>query len=143
MKRFVVDASVAMKWFLPSDQEPLAEQAHRVLAAYVNGETALSIPDLFFAECGNILWKAERQGRCDATTTEQALSALLDAGFTTFPSAPLLRSAMRLARAFECTVYDSLYVALAREQGATLVTADSKLVNAVGGKMPVIWLGTV
>jgi len=40
-------------------------------------------------------------------------------------------------------VYDSIYVALALETGGKLVTADEKLVNAVGARLPIIWLGAI
>ena len=64
MTQFVIDASVAAKWFLPPAGEPLADEALRLLAGYADGRFRFVVPDLFWAECGNILWKAVRQGRC-------------------------------------------------------------------------------
>jgi predicted nucleic acid-binding protein len=40
-------------------------------------------------------------------------------------------------------VYDSIYVALAVEMDGHLVTTDEKLVNALSGRLPVIWLGAI
>ncbi|HVG07663.1 MAG TPA: type II toxin-antitoxin system VapC family toxin, partial [Thermoanaerobaculia bacterium] len=55
MTRIVVDASVAIKWFLP-EQHSL--QALRLL----EGGRELVAPDLIWAEIGNVLWKRWRQG---------------------------------------------------------------------------------
>lgn len=50
MKAIVVDASVAIKWFIP---EIHATAAGRLLEKNLK----LLAPDLIFAEIGNILWK--------------------------------------------------------------------------------------
>jgi predicted nucleic acid-binding protein len=41
------------------------------------------------------------------------------------------------------SVYDSLYVVLAVEAAAQLVTADEKLANALAAHLPVTWLGAI
>ena len=53
----------------------------------------------------------------------------------------LLVSAYELAVTHRRTVYDALYLALSQREGCPYVTADEKLVNAIGGAVPdVIWL---
>ncbi len=44
---------------------------------------------------------------------------------------------------FDRTVYDSLYVALAVDSKAELVTVDEKLANALAARLPVKWLGAL
>jgi len=61
--RCVLDASVAAKWFLPASGETLTEEALRLLEGYVKGDPQFLVPDLFWPEFGNILWKAVRLGR--------------------------------------------------------------------------------
>jgi len=48
MTLFVIDASVAAKWFLPPSGEPLAEEALRLLAGYAEGRLRFAVPDLFW-----------------------------------------------------------------------------------------------
>jgi len=57
------------------------------------------------------------------------------------PVGTLLDSAYRLAVAHRRTVYDMLYVALSTQMGCQFVTADERLVNAIGTALPnVIWI---
>lgn len=137
----VLDASVAAKWVLPAKGETLVDEARKLLERYVNGEIRFVVPDLFWAETANIFWKASRQGRCTWPDAPAALASLEQRNFPTVSSRALLASAYDLATAFDCTVYDSLYVALAIESKANLVTADQRLANALSRDCPVRWLG--
>ena len=141
MNATVLDASVAAKWFLPAQGEPLVEQAFLLLRSYVAGEIRFVVPDLFWAETANVLWKAIRQGRCTKAAAIAALTALQQRNIPTISSRPLLDQAFAIATAFDRTVYDSLYVALAVESNAQFVTADRHLANALSPQFPVRWLG--
>ena len=101
------------------------------------------VPDLFFAEFANIFWKAERLGRCDPATTDLAVSEIVGRGFPTFATAPLLAHAGSIARTFQRTIYDNLYLAVAIAIGAPLLTADRRLVHSVQGRLPALWLGAM
>ena len=48
-----------------------------------------------------------------------------------------------IARKYDRTVYDSIYMALAVRTGHHLITADNRLVSAVGDLLPVFWLGSL
>jgi predicted nucleic acid-binding protein len=139
----VVDASVAGKWCLPAKGEPLADEAFDLLDQYVKGEVRFVVPDLFWAELANLLWKAVRQGRCTKAAAEAALAALQERELRTVPSRALLDLAFGIATAFDRTVYDSLYVALAVQLKAQLITADERLANALAAQLPVKWLGAL
>jgi predicted nucleic acid-binding protein len=138
---FVLDANVAAKWFLPHADETLVSEALRVFQDYSAGRVDLIVPDLFWPEFGNILWKAARYGRISARTAEESILTLLQTQLRTAPSAGLLRDALAIAAAFDRTVYDALYVALAATSDASLVTADERLANALANRFPVRWLG--
>jgi predicted nucleic acid-binding protein len=139
----VLDASVAAKWVLPPEHEELAFEAIQVFDMFSRGEIELLIPDLFWAELGNILWKAARSGRLTKATASEALDFLLGLRLTCFPMQPLAAEAARIAFHFDRPVYDSIYLALALDQSCPFLTADKKLVNAVGASLPVRWLGAL
>jgi len=116
----VVDASVGIKWALP---EPNSEAARRLL----DGDRTLLVPDLFFAEVANTLWK--RVTRRDMTADEARLALL---GFDTRSfdvhlSRSLMHLALELAVRTAQTAYDCLYLALAVIHDCPLVTADRRL----------------
>ena len=67
--RVVVDASVAVKWYLEEDH---AAPARRLL----DGTYELIVPDLFFMEIGNVLWKRWRRGELDDDVIAETLAAL-------------------------------------------------------------------
>ena len=141
MNTFVVDASVAAKWFLPSVNETLVDEAVQLLTDYAEDKVRFIVPDIFWAEFGNILWKAVRQGRWLRNAAESAVSSLREQRLPTTPSKDLLTEALNIALTFDRTVYDSLYVALAWTRGSELITADERLANALAAHMPVKWLG--
>jgi len=140
---YVLDASVAAKWFLPPAHETLVPEAQRVLRDYAEGKLRLLVPDLFWPEFGNILWKATRQGRISQRSAEDAISAMAERNIPTASGLPMLHDAYLVATAFERTVYDCMYVALAVMSGAPLITADERLANALAARFPVRWLGSL
>jgi predicted nucleic acid-binding protein len=139
----VVDASVAAKWFLPAAGETLTDEALGLLRRYAKGEVRFAVPDLFWAEFANILWKAVRQGRVTATTAELAIETMKGRNFPAVPSLELLEEAFIIATTFRRSVYDGLYVALAVRLRAQLVTADERLAHALAAHLPVKRLGSV
>jgi predicted nucleic acid-binding protein len=139
--RVIVDASVAAKWYLRDGGEPLVQEAFALLEDYVRGELQLLVPDLFWAEMGNIFWKSVRYGRQTKSQAEAALGSLRQRQFATVPSDTLLDQAFRIATGFDRSFYDSLYIAAAIQFESKLVTADEKLARAVAAELPVQWLG--
>jgi predicted nucleic acid-binding protein len=135
----VIDVSVAAKWSLRD--ETLVEEAVALLNSHGRREIELIVPDLFWAEFGNILWKAIRRSRCTPAGAEANIAAVKDLNLTTVPSSGLIEQAFKIATRFNRTVYDSLYVALAVESRAQLITADEKMANALAAHLPVKWLG--
>jgi predicted nucleic acid-binding protein len=138
----VVDASVGFKWIVPNDFEPLRDQALRLAELRSAQNLELIAPDFFWIELGNALWKAARSKKIDTVAFEKSRRLLLNSDIPSFPSRELLPSALLIAAEFDRSVYDSLYIALAKESSCQLITADEKLVNAVASRLPVVWLGS-
>lgn len=119
MKRLVLDASVAAKWYL---EEQYSDLAYQIVAR----EPELVVPDLFFTEMGNIFWKKVRKGEIDEADAREAITGLLSFGFKQREIRSLTPYALELALEFQCTVYDGLYLAVAIDENCPLITADRK-----------------
>ncbi len=141
MKVCVVDASVAAKWLLPAAGEGLLDQANRLAALHVKRELQLLAPDLIEAELGNVLWKAVRRKRISQAEAGNSLRNFVALAIQIVPTSDLLDQALQIAVACDWSFYDSLYVALALSTKTELITADERLVNALGSRFPVRWLG--
>jgi predicted nucleic acid-binding protein len=143
LKVLVLDASVAIKWAIPVAKEPFTDESLRLLKRYVDGEIDFIVPDVFWAEVGNVLWKGTRQNRWRQDEAESVAADMQARDFTTVPSLMLLPGALKIAFAHDRTVYDCLYVALAVQSKTDLITADERLANALAARFPVKWLGAM
>ena len=143
MIAYVLDASVAAKWFLPATQESLTAEALQILREFSRGQIRLLVPDLFWAEFGNVLWKAARTDRISRKSAEDSVQAIEQAGLETVSSATLLRNAFAIASTTDRTVYDAIYVAAAIDRGCPFVTADERLADVLAARFPVRWLGVL
>ncbi len=124
MSQYVVDASVAIKWYLPEVHD---DAARRLLA----GQKELLVPDLIFPEVGNILWKRVRAGQLTEEESQEVLNSFVDLNLTVVASSSLVLPALTIACQAQRTVYDSLYLALAIREQCVMVTADEKFSNAM------------
>ena len=141
MTVLVLDASVALKWVIPAANETLIAESVQLLKRYTDGEVDFIVPDIFWAEIANVLWKGARQHQWPQATAEAAASAIRDRALTTVSSRSLLADALKIAFAHDRSVYDCLYVALAIQSKTQMVTADERLANALAAHLPVKWLG--
>jgi predicted nucleic acid-binding protein len=92
---------------------------------------------------GNIFWKAARTGRISNESAVETIHSMSELPIRTLPSLPLLSDAFTIASRFQCTVYGSIYAALAVASDRLLVTADERLANSLAAHLPVRWLGSV
>jgi predicted nucleic acid-binding protein len=124
LSRWVVDASVALKWFLP---EVHSDEAVRLL----RDDYLLFAPDLIWAEFGNVLWKKWRQREIEADVARRILEDFRRFPLEACSSDTLLATAWTIAEELHRTMYDSLYLALAERKGYRLVTADHRFYNSL------------
>lgn len=141
MSLIVLDASVAIQWAVPSTAGTQSDAALRLLGRYVDREIEFVVPDLFWAEVANTLCKGVRQRRWSRADAEDGVAALIAYDFDTVPCLLLMNEAVPIALNFGITLYDCLYVALALQAKADLITADERLANALAARFPVKWLG--
>jgi predicted nucleic acid-binding protein len=126
VKRFVLDASVALGWFL---EHPVAQYANRVKQTLLLGARAV-VPALWHLEMANGFAVAERRGiltaadadRC-LVNLEQLLAQAIESETEFFP----VRQAHLAARTSQLSAYDAVYLITARRAGLPLATLDQRL----------------
>jgi len=128
---FVIDASVAIKWFV---EEDLSEQAWHVLGS---GQRLLA-PTFLLVEMSNIIWKKTVRGeigREQASLIRERIA--LPAYISEFiRDEALLESALDRAIDLKRPVHDCLYVVCAEAADATLVTSDERLLRLLSSSAP-------
>jgi predicted nucleic acid-binding protein len=121
----VVDASVGIKLFLV---EPLSDRADALFAHLADDPPSqFYVPDLFFIECTNILWKYVRRFGYPADAARQDVADLTRLPLRVVPTATLAEAALELSVQHGSTAYDSAYIVLAQRLSLPLVTADEAL----------------
>ncbi len=117
---FVVDASVAVKWFI---KEELHEQA---IALSESGHELIA-PNLIFAEVANVLRRRVRLGHISGAQASRAVSSLGEAFHAIVPIEQVIDSAFEQSAHLDHSVYDIVYLICALERpGSFLVTSDAK-----------------
>ena len=122
--RFVVDASVAVKWLVAEDEADVAEEL-------ATGGHDLHAPRLMASEVANALWRKARTGEIEGRAAGILLADVRDMPVRWGADEILSADAARLALALDHPIYDCVYLALAHRIGATVVTADRRFANAV------------
>ncbi|MDX2044745.1 MAG: type II toxin-antitoxin system VapC family toxin [Acidobacteriota bacterium] len=137
MSLYVLDAGVAIKWFIREDDSVLAL---KLLQRYERGDDQLIAPDLLIPECGNVLWKRSARGDLTAQEAVDSLNDLLGLNFPLTPSSTLVRHALSVAQTYRQAVYDCLYLSLAITQNCQLLTADERFFKSLSSTFPQIQL---
>ncbi len=139
LPRYVIDASVAVKWHLRDEQDD--DVAKAVLIDFREGRTRLVAPDHVRYEVPSAILNAVRRGRMAGADGEGAISEFLAWRRPTVGDDALIEGAYQQSMRFGCSLYDALYVALAESLDCPLIHADRRLRNALGRGFPhAIWL---
>lgn len=136
-RSLVVDASVALKWVVT---EPGSDEAASLLDELAIGAVALLAPEHLVGEVANGLRKRVAQHVLTVEDACAALEAIAHLELTFVGGAGRWFPCLPAALEWGITAYDALYVLLARDFDAVLVTADARLHTATTG-MPVHLLG--
>lgn len=142
-ERWIVDASVALKWHLRDEQ--YIPQADALFRAFSLGEADLLAPSFIRYEVANALLVASKMGRIGLQVAQEQLQDFLGLAIHQATDEDnLLTSALGLASSLDVTVYDALYLALAAQSGSDLVTADRHLYDKVRNAFPqTTWVGDI
>ena len=122
--RFVVDASVGVKWLVAEEG---SSEAHRLAAS---GDD-LHAPRLMASEIANTLWRKARLGEIERGRAGALMAAVSEMPVHWQADETVCADAVRFAIALDRPVYDCVYLALAHRIGAQVVTADVRFANAL------------
>ena len=122
MTAFVVDASVAIEYLLPT-------QLGDSIAELIEGDEIVA-PEMMDAEVLSVLRRWALHGRIGVQEAEAALNRLVDWPVVRVPNRELAQGAW--AYRHNVSAYDALYVALARRRDLPILTADGRLARSPG-----------
>ena len=122
--RFVVDASVAVKWLVVEEDADIAQ------GLAMSGHE-LHAPRLMASEVANALWRKARMGEIERRTAGILLANVPDMPVRWGADEIISADALRLALAFDRPIYDCVYLALAHRVGAVMLTADLRFANSL------------
>ena len=120
---WVVDASVAVKWYV---QEKLHEEAFRLL----EDATPLVAPDWIIQEVSHALFRKWRNDEIAMDQVRVIIALLPSSLAELYRSTTLTERAMEIAFALNHPVYDCLYLACAEIAEAPVITADQRFYRA-------------
>lgn len=123
----VVDCSVALAWFAPSQATDLSRRSRAV----VEDEGAI-VPFIFPIEFANALLMLRRRGRLSPDDEQLAVEGLRFIGpeVDMMTCGTAVDKLLPLATSYRLTVYDAAYLELALRSGLPLATRDRDLDRA-------------
>ncbi len=138
MKR-VVDASVAIKWYVPEIYEQEASRLQQ------SGDEFYA-PELILPEFGNIVWKKVTRREITEKEGQRIVSEFSKAKLIYHSQRQIIKSAFTGATMTNQTVYDWTYMALALSLRCQFVTADMrfyKTLETTKLKKYLLWVGDI
>jgi len=136
-RSLVIDASVALKWVVT---EPGTAEAVSLLDEMATGAVSLLAPEHLVGEVANGLRKRVAQHVLSVEDARTALDAIAHLDLTFVGGADRWFRCLPAALEWGITAYDALYVLLAMDLDAVLMTADQRLYASATGT-PVRLLG--
>lgn len=124
MKIFVVDSSVAVKWYFPEIHEDAAERL-------LNPAYHLHVPHLFLLEFINVVCKKQRRGDINAEESDFIINEIQQVPLKWHDDRLVLTKAYEIANETQRSLYDCLYLSIAISLDSEMVTADLKFYEAL------------
>lgn len=122
---WVIDTSALIRLFVPDGpNHPEVETAFNRAAS---GAELVLAPQLLLVEAANVLLRKRRRGELSTPELRELLQAVESLPIRLCEHGPLLLGACSLAETHGLSAYDALYLALAEQHGARLITCDEAL----------------
>ena len=119
----VLDASAVVKWFVEEEE---SNEMRKIRDLYLKGKVTVYVPSLLFVEFANALRSVKGLNLTDVVNAVKALNLLR---LNVVSDLDILDRAVELAFKTGITVYDAIYVALAKITNSKLITYDTELLN--------------
>jgi len=103
---YVVDANVAIKWFVPEIHKEAARRLRQ-------SDYVLHVPDFLFLEFGNVVCKKRRRGEITVELSDLMITEIQLTVLEWHRNEPLFPKAFEIANETYRSLYDCLYLSLA------------------------------
>ena len=120
MKKYVIDASIAVKWYSAFGEDDLMK-ADKLLQNYVDGSCDFIAPTLIVYELANAL---RFNPNFEVADVKRATNDFFDLQIILEDPSQYMKSAIDLAFKYSITIYDAVYASLSQVTGIPLITAD-------------------
>lgn len=138
----ILDASVAVKWFLRD--EVLDSEAQLVREALLEDRIRASAPSIIWSEVAHAVVGAVRRSRLEREDANDISARFPFARRIVDLKEVAIDEAIHRALSAGVSAYDAQYLSLTARLGQSLVTADRRLVEkGTAGGYDVVWLGDV
>lgn len=130
---WVIDTSALIRLFVPDG--PLHPEVETAFNRAASGADLVLAPHLLLAEAANVLLRKRRRDELSAQELRELLQAVESLPIRLCEHGPLLFPACALAEAHGLSAYDALYLAVAEQHSARLITNDeglAKVARAIG-----------
>lgn len=132
--RCVIDTNICIKQFIA---DPLTPKVNQLFDHLNDPQAEFFIPDLFYVECANTLWKYVKANLYSAEQIKADLTDLKALRFQVISTKELISSAVEISLNYNISAYDGCYVALSQQVNAPLLTLDQRLVNSLNNNFDV------
>jgi predicted nucleic acid-binding protein len=140
VNRVVIDASVALKWYL-ADEE-FGQRAIDLLDKYMSNDLDFLAPSLLEYEVVNGLIIAQKRGKIREEKILEAIEGFASLEMKLKDLHLYYPRMLNFSRTYNRSAYDASYLALADEEAAVFITADGDLYKTVKKDLKwVTWLG--
>lgn len=123
----VIDTSAVIRLYIPDG--PIPEGFESFMQGVESGQNFAIAPELMLVEVGNVLNKKSLRGELSNDEVKELMQLILKLPIQYFSHTDLMLDAVEVAIEHKLTVYDALFVALAKNKGATLFSGDKEMLK--------------
>lgn len=122
---WVIDTSALIRLFVPDG--PIHPETESAFNRAASGADLVLAPHLLLVEVANVLLRKRRREELSVQELRELLQTITSLPIRFCEHGPLLFPACALAGTHGLSAYDALYLALAEQHGARLITSDEAL----------------